>query len=244
VFGITVATHPVLLYTVMALVNGLYLSSHNALRGLPRVAIYGNFFRSALSIPLAIAINATAGQLLTAAGAAAISEVLQKWAAIISKTASDTVAAVIEGGADRYNNIHTRYREYRKKMGELFGIYAQLEMLYPETHTYQLLTHGKEVRQRINMEARDLERTISIHALDMLYFWLYQPRAQSAFKQLLKNIDEEERHLLVTSQFTLLRQREISQMFIDGLLGNDFARALSFYLSCYPDYLEAMKKNM
>jgi hypothetical protein len=52
----------------------------------------------------------------------------------------------------------------------------------------------------------------------------------------------EERQLLITSQFTLLRQREISQMFIDGLLGNDFGRALSFYLSRHPDYLEAMKK--
>jgi hypothetical protein len=31
-------------------------------------------------------------------------------------------------------------------------------------------------------------------------------------------------------------------MFIDGLLGNDFGRALSFYLSRHPDYLEAMKK--
>jgi len=31
-------------------------------------------------------------------------------------------------------------------------------------------------------------------------------------------------------------------MLIDGVLGNDFAKALSFYLSSYPEYLEAMKK--
>lgn len=241
-FAITVASHPVLLYTLMALVNGLYLSSHNALRGFPRAAVYGNFFRSALSIPIAVAINFAAGHFLAAAGVAVVADVLQKWAAIISKAASDIVAAVIEGSVDRYNNIRTRYRDYRKKMSELFDIYAQLELLYPETHTYDLLTHAKDSRQRANMEARDLERIISVHALDMLYFWMYQPRAQTAFKQLLKNINEEERHLMITSQFTLLRQREISQMFIDGLLGNDFARALSFYLWRYPDYLEAIKK--
>lgn len=240
--GITVASHPVLLYTIMALVNGLYLSSHNALRGLPRPAVYGNFFRSALSIPLAIGLNAVAGQLLTAAGATAVNETLQKWAAIISKGASDTVAALIEGGADRYNNIHSRYREYRRKMAQLFDIYAQLEMLFPEDRAYELLTHKKELRRQTNMEARDLERIICVHALDMLYFWFYQPRARSAFKQLIKRTDEEERHLLITAQFTLSRQRDISQMFIDGLLGNDFAKALSFYLSRHPDYLEEMKR--
>jgi hypothetical protein len=30
-------------------------------------------------------------------------------------------------------------------------------------------------------------------------------------------------------------------MFIDGVLGKDFARALSFYLSRSPEYLEVMK---
>jgi hypothetical protein len=105
-----------------------------------------------------------------------------------------------------------------------------------------LLEHPKSCRPNVTVEARDLERIITIHALDLLYFWMYQPRARSALDQLLKTINEEERHLLVTSQFTLMRQRDISQMFIDGVLGDDFAKALSFYLSSYPHYLEAMKR--
>ncbi|KJS29983.1 MAG: hypothetical protein VR64_18285 [Desulfatitalea sp. BRH_c12] len=241
-FAITTATHPVLLYTIMALINGVYLSAHNAFRGLPRAAIYGNFFRSALSIPIAVAINFAAGHFLAAAGVAAVTDALQKWAAIISKTASDMVAGIIEGTADRYNNIRTRFRDYRKKLAELLGIYAQLELLYPETSAYELLEHPKSCRPNVTVEARDLERIITIHALDLLYFWMYQPRARSALDQLLKTINEEERHLLVTSQFTLMRQRDISQMFIDGVLGDDFAKALSFYLSSYPHYLEAMKR--
>ncbi len=240
--GITIATQPVVLYTAMALVNGLYLSTHNALRGLPRAAVFGNFFRSALSIPVAVAINMVAGHALSIAGAAPVTDILQKWAAIISKAASDLMAGIIEGTADRHHNIRTRFRDYRYKLSELLAIYAQLELLFPEASAYDLMAPSKRMRQRVNREARDLEKIITIHALDLLYFWMYQPRAHSALDQLLKNINEEERHLLITSQLTLLRQRDISQMFIDGVLGDDFARALSFYLSRYPEYLEAMKR--
>ena len=241
-FGITIATNPMLLYTIMALTNGLYLSTHNAFRGLPKAAIYGNFFRSALSIPIAIALNLAVGSLLATAGVMNINDILQKWAAVISKAASDTMAGIIEGAADRYNNIRTRYREYKKKLSELMDIYTQLELLYPETTAYELLEEPQKYRMAANREARDLETTISIHALDLLYFWNYQPRARSALNRLLKTINEEERNLLITSQYTLLRQRDISQMFIDGVVGKDFARPLAFYLSHYPEYLETMKR--
>ena len=241
-FGITTTTQPVALYTAMALTNGVYLSSHNAFRGLPRGAVLGNFFRSVLSIPIAILLNLVLGSLLTYGGVAAVDLVLQKWAAVISKTASDMVAGIIEGAADRVKNIQIRSREYRKKLSALLGIYAQLELLFPESRTVELLEKPAQHQERINAEAQDLERIIMIHALDLLYFWLYQPRARSAFKQLLGTLTEEERHILITAQSTLLRQREISQMFIDGVLGQDFARALSFYLTCYPDYLKTLQQ--
>ncbi|MBT8340968.1 MAG: hypothetical protein HKP58_03270, partial [Desulfatitalea sp.] len=148
--GITIATHPIVLYTLMAVVNGLYLSTHNALRGLPKAAVYGNFFRSALSIPVALLINLAVGQLLTAAGALNITDVLQKWAAIISKTASDFMAGIIEGTADRHQNIRLRYRDYRNKMADLMDIYARLELLYPETETYPLLDPSDTRRRSTN----------------------------------------------------------------------------------------------
>jgi hypothetical protein len=81
-----------------------------------------------------------------------------------------------------------------------------------------------------------------VHALDMLYFWMYQPRARTALMRLLNTISEEDRQLMVASQFALDRNREISQMFIDGILGKDFSRALSFYLSRSPEYIEVMKR--
>jgi len=242
IFDVTTATQPVLLYSVMAAANGVYLSSHNSFRGLPKAAIFGNFFRSIMSIPIAILINFVAGSIMTVYGAEAAAGILQKWAAIISKTASDIVAGIIEGTADRYANIRTRFREYRKKLSDLMAIYAQIELLFPETKTLELLENTAKIQEKANAEAQVMEKIICIHALDALYFWMYQPRARSAISHLMNSISEEERHIWVTSQFTLLRQKEISQMFINGVLGPDFARALSFYLSRYPEYLEDMKR--
>lgn len=241
-FHVTTATHPLLLYAVMALVNGIYLSSHNALRGLPRGAIWGNFFRSVLSIPIALLINTAAGGLLAAAGVEAVAAELQKWAAIISKTASDLVAGVIEGAADRFNNLRMRSREYQQKLSSLLDIYCQLELLFPETRVLEVLENQESFQNNINNEVRDLEKIIAIHALDLLYFWMYQPRGRDALNQLLNTTGEEERQIWITAQFTLLRQREISQMFIDGVLGDDFAKALAFYLSRSPEYMEAIKR--
>ncbi len=242
VFGINAGSQPVLLYTFMALANGIYLSSHNILRGLPKGAVYGNFFRSILSIPIALGFNMVIGSILGAAGVSGASLVLQKWAAIISKTASDVVASIIEGLADRHKNIQARLREYTIKFAQLFDIYAQLELLYPEVQTFKILDYSANPRHRANAEARDLEKIIMIHALDLLYFWMYQPRARMALRQYLGTLTEDERQILVSSQFTLQRYREISQLFIDGILGLNFQRPLSFYLSRYESYLEEVKR--
>ncbi|MFZ0242738.1 MAG: hypothetical protein WAL90_13930 [Desulfobacterales bacterium] len=239
---ITTTTHPYMLYTIMALANGIYLSSHNALRGFPRAVLVGNFFRSVLSIPIAILFNSAAAAVLAAGGVTGIDAILQKWAAIISKAASDFIAGIIEGLSDRFTNIRLRYRDYRKKLADLLRVYAQLEILFPETGTRDILSRPGRLAARDNAEARDLEKIIMIHVLDMLYFWMYQPRARTALLRLIETISEEERQILVISQFALDRNREISQMFIDGVLGKDFARALSFYLSRSPEYLEVMKR--
>ncbi|NNF97969.1 MAG: hypothetical protein HKM93_01190 [Desulfobacteraceae bacterium] len=239
--NITTATHPLLLYSCIALANGIYLSSHNAFRGLPKGAVYGNFFRSILSIPIAIALNTAAAALLSMAGAVAVDNILQKWAAVISKAASDIVAAVIEGTADRYNNIQMRLRAYKNKFRDLIDVYAQLELCYPDVESHRVLEYASHSREKACAEAQDLEKIIMIHALDLLYFWMYQPRARVAMKEFLSSLSEDERHILVSSQFTLLRHREVSQMFIDEMLGKNFPKPLSFYLSRHEEYLEAVK---
>jgi hypothetical protein len=240
-FGINTGSNPWLLYTCMALANGVYLSAHNLFRGLPKGAVYGNFFRSILSIPVAIAINALAGSLLASSGRVEIAAELQKWAAIISKTGSDIVAGFIEGMADRHRNIQARLRDYKGKFGQLFDVYAQLELLYPDVQTFAVLQHAGRTQRKVGLEARDLEKIIMIHSLDLLYFWMYQPRARTALQRFIQTLSEDERHILASSQFTLQRTREVSQLFIDGILGDNFPRPLSFYLSRHAEYLEAIK---
>ena len=241
-FGINTATDPVMLYTVMALTNGIYISTHNAWRGLPKGAIFGNLFRTVVSIPLAVAFNAAVGGILILFEVGGVAAVLQKWAAIISKAASDCVAGVIEGLADRYSNIRLRTQDYEIKLAQLFDIYAQLELLFPEADVLKMLESPKEFMRTISAEARDLEKIIIINALDLLYFWMYQPRARSVLCSFLRTMSHEERQILVRSQSVLRRKREISQLFVDGIVGKRFSDALSFYLSRSNEYLDAIEK--
>ena len=241
--GITTATDPTVLYAVMALANGLYLSGHNAFRGLPRGAIFGNFFRSVLSIPLAIVFNAVAGSILQGAQVSAVNDVLQKWAAIISKAASDCVAGMIEGFADRYENIRMRTTDYAIKIREVFGIYAHLELMFPQTDVLDLLRSPGRFLQAVKTEAQDIVWISIINALDLLYFWMYQPRARSVLKFSIRKMSEEERKIFFRSQLILQRDREISQLFLDGIIGKNFSRGLSFYLDHHKEYLDNLKRS-
>ncbi|KPA16995.1 conserved hypothetical protein, membrane, partial [Candidatus Magnetomorum sp. HK-1] len=244
--NITTANHPYELYSIMALANGLYLSSHNAFRGLPKGAIIGNFFRSILSIPLAIVYSFGAEAIFGMIGIANVEVILQKSAAIISKAASDTVAGMIEGTADRYHNIKVRLNDYQDRLRQLFNVYSSLEMMFPDKKPLELLKSPKDVRSTQNAEALDLGKIILISSLDMLYFWMYQPRARSAIRQLVASLSEEERTIFFKSQEILEWQKTISLLFVNGFIGQNFSRGLAFYLNRSKEYLDAMRdlKNL
>ncbi len=241
VFGVTVSTGPVVLYSVMALTNGIYISTHNAFRGLQKGAIFGNFFRTILSIPLAVGFNAVIGGILAGFEVPGINLILQKWAAIISKAASDCVAGLIEGLTDRYQNIRIRLRDYHSKLSQLFETYSHMEILFPESDVLKMLESPEKFICTIHNEASDLEKIIIINALDLLYIWMYQPRAQSALQMVVKEMSEDERQIFVRMHSVLERNREISQLFVDGVVGKNFSRGLSFYLDRAPGYLNTIK---
>ncbi|MBF0451797.1 MAG: hypothetical protein HQK75_13925 [Candidatus Magnetomorum sp.] len=240
--NITTANHPYALYSIMALANGLYLSSHNAFRGLPKGAIIGNFFRSILSIPLAIVYSAGAETLFGMVGMAHVDDVLQKSAAIISKAASDTIAGMIEGTADRYHNIKMRIADYQERLRQLFNVYSSLEMMFPEKQPLELLKDPEQVVKSHNSEALDLGKIILITALDMLYFWMYQPRARSTIRQLIASLSEEERIIFFKSQQILGWKKDISLLLVNGFVGQNFASALAFYLGRSNEYLDAVAR--
>ncbi len=240
--GITVATDPILLYSVMGLANGIYISGHNIFRGLPKAAAAGNFFRSILAIPLAVLLNILIGLVLQFTGIPDTAVILQKWAAIISKFASDCVAAVIEGLADRQANIQARLAAYRNKISQLFGVFARLEVHFPEEDVLEMLQSPKMTMETLNYEAREQEKFIIVNALDLMYFWLYQPRARKALTIIFQQMTEEEWLIFYRSQLVLKRYREISQFFVDGLVGKKFSSPLSFYLERSEQYLLDLKK--
>ncbi len=240
-FDVTIATHPVLLYVIMAMVNGIYLTSHNLFRGLPKEAAYGNFFRSVFSIPVAFLLNAVIGGILTLCGDADVNGVLQSWAAVISKASSDCVAGFIEGFADRAKNVRNRLSDYRQKLNQFLDCYARLEILFPEADAYEILENPGKWLSEAGPETRDQIVILIINALDLLYFWMYQPRARTAFDSLLRRMEPDERRILVKAQSVLKMEREISQMFIDGIAGRNFSRPLAFYLNESQAYLQAVK---
>lgn len=241
-FGITVGTSPIALYSIMALVNGIYIAGHNWFRNLPRAAIVGNFFRSALSIPLAIVINMALGGGLGLAGVAAVEGVLQQWAAVISKTASDCMACLIEGCADRYRNLSLRIGDYRAKFARMFRIHAKFELIFPEKRVSELLHSPKQFSRSVkNGQRRLLDETI-VNALDLMYFWAYQPRARDAMTILMRGMSDEERDLIMGLQGVLSLDKEISKIFLDGLVGRDFSGALSFYLANHQRYLDELSR--
>lgn len=237
-FGITTSTDPLALFAVMAMANGIYLASHNLFRGLPRSAAVGNLFRSVLSIPLALGINQSLAWFLGEAGIADPEASLQPFAAIVSKLASDCVAAVIEGLADRAKHMRMRFRDYREKFKQLYDTYTMLELLHPNEDVAKLLETPKEFMSTLGSQRRDLDKIVIVNALDFLYFWMYQPRARTVLTRAMRAMSQEERRVFLLSQYVLLREKEISRLFIDGLVGKKFAPALSFYLSYARRYLD------
>lgn len=240
--GVTAESSPVALYAAMALVNGLYLAGHNLLRGLPRTAAMGNLFRTVLSIPVALLLNQMIGLTLAATGVSATGVILQNWAAIISKLASDIVAGFIEGFADRAVNIRGRFADYETKMKQLFDIYARLELQHPEERVMQLLESPERFVSAASREEESKNLAVFVNALDLMYFWMYQPRARHVLQQLLRGMSTDERKVFILSQYVLQREREISQLFLDGLVGKNFSRALAFYLDHWRDYLDDLQR--
>jgi hypothetical protein len=240
--GLNVANEPVLVYSLLAAANGLYICSHNIFRGLPRSAAIGNLFRSALAIPVSVLYNMLLALGLGMLGTADITGILTHGAAIISKCASDTVAAWIEGFADRQNNRRMRRWDIEGKLKQLFASYAQLELLFPEKDALAMLANPEELLANIRQSGSDLDKELIIHALDMMHFWLYQPRSQDVLRDAIHDMSYEERIILLRLQLVLSRERDVAQLFVNGLVGRNFARPLAFYLDEHSEYMQALAR--
>jgi len=165
---------------------------------------------------------------------------MQLWAAIISKIASDLIAALIEGTADRQYNFANRRIDYSEKLAQVYDVYGRLETTFPEQDVLVLLEQPKELFRILLEKNPNLHKDMVINSLDLLYFWMYQPRAQVVLIQKLKSMTPDEKQFLLQSQNVLKRKRAVSEMLLDGLVGKRFELALAFYLSFADPYLQAL----
>ncbi len=241
-FHLSPIHHDVLIFSIISLVNGFYIAGHNYLRGFQREVIIANIFRSIFAIPVALAYNEGLALLLHMVGTADPQSILFSMAAITSKVASDTVAGIIEGMADRNSNMRLRLWDYRIKLHKVFSLYGRLELLYPEQDVSDMLKEPSEFLARLDQEHRPLKLALITNALDLMYFWFYQPRAAHALEKITQDLSGAERLALLRSQRVLEPEKDVCQLLVDGLAGRDFARALSFYLDRRRDYLRAMEK--
>ena len=237
--GLGVREHPLLAFTVLNVVNGLYIAGHNVFRGFPRAASVGNLFRSVLAIPVSGFFNMTLVAALALAGVADPMQYVAACAAIVSKTASDVVAALIEGYADSRNNRRMRRWDYAGKLAQLRDCHARLELLLAEEKTELLVGRRGGLRGMGGRQGARIERTLIICALDLMYFWYYQPRAQEVFASLMRHMDQEKRMTTARLQLVLCRRLEIGGMLVDGgLVGRRFKAPLTFYLANSRGYLK------
>ena len=240
--GVTVDGNPTLVFTVLNIVNGFYIFAHNVFRGFPKEAAIGNLFRSALAIPVSSLYDFLMYEGMLGIGVENPELYLVPSAAVISKMASDTVAALIEGYADSQVNLRMRRWDYKSKVSNVFACYTRLELLFPQEEALIKLARPGGLEGRGGARGRELERAFIINALDLMYFWFYQPRAQDAFRLMVRNMPEADRNVLARAQLVLTREREISQMLVDGLLGRNFSRPLAFFLDKRKQYLRSLTR--
>lgn len=240
--GITVDKAPLLVFSIIALANGLYISSHNIFRGFPKTAVVGNLFRSVLAIPVAMVYNFVLAMIIPILTGGPAAAVLVPAAAIVSKFASDTVAGVIESIADRQNNYRLRTSDFKMGVKGLFDCFTKLELEFPKNDILSLLSNPSEFINMISMKSKAMEIQCIVISLDLMYIWYYQPCARYAFMSELRKMSAEERLVFVRFQQTLSQYQEVSRLFLDGMLGQKFSKALSFYLENYKDYLQAIEE--
>lgn len=248
--GVTPETNQWLFYAVMSAVNGAYIVAHNVYRGFPASAVVGNIFRSALAIPVAVVFNQIAALILLKIFGFEPALLIQM-SSITSKLASDAVAGVIEGLADRGVNIQARLVDYQVKLNHLFNTFTRLELLLPEDEgvlsSLALAREGAGRKSDGPEAARreaglDLEHELAIDALDLMYFWFYLPRARQVLRHLLRDMNPEERDIFFRTQYILKREKEVTMLLINGVLGPNFAKPLAFYLAETDNYFKDLKK--
>ena len=106
----------------------------------------------------------------------------------------------------------------------------------------ELLKGHKSFVRLSGLKRSNLVNLFYINALDMMYIWMRQPQAVTAMRELMERATPEERGVFLKTQEILYREKSITKLFLNGLVGSNFSRALAFYLHYYRHYLEELRQ--
>lgn len=244
--GLTADNSPVIVFVVIAAVNGVYIAAQMLFRGLPPKSAYTNSVRNIVAIPLVLVYNSAFGAFLSLIGlsAEAVGTIITNMATVVSKTASDTMGGLIGGYFDRKNMLRLRFNDYHNKLRKLDECQIRLELLFPYEDSLHVLLNPVKLLTSTRKSVRELGKALSLHALDLMYFWYYQPLAILAAKRITRRLSDQERFAFVRFQFILEAHEQISQFILSGVLGKKFQWALSFYLDTSSRYLTQIRSRL
>jgi hypothetical protein len=238
-FHITSAEYPFLVFFILVFTCGIFKILTHVIRGLSAKNIFIDILCTLLSFPVALFYHLIFTK---------ISFILYNNAlffvpfdVFIVKLASDTVIGIINGLLDKEQNLRRRTIDYQKRLHESLNIYSRLEVLFPEKDVLSLLSTPDVLLDKLEHVAPQLKLDLIINALDLMYFWFYQPRANHALLRRMRRFSKSERLVIFRMQQVLVQERQISQLMVDGLVGKNFAAPLSFYLARSEEYLNQMK---
>ncbi len=163
---------------------------------------------------------------------------LETTSAIVSKLASDSVAAIIEGYADQKNIFRLRHWDYVTKLDDAFNTYVSIDLAFPQEETNDILVRPRILLKKLDTINPKLKEEVIINALDFMYFWYYRPRSRQECMYHLRKMSNEERRVFGLLQMVLLQEKDVSQLFVDGIVGRNFGPSLAFYLEKHKDYVK------
>lgn len=240
--GLTAATDPVVVFLVIAAVNGIYLMSHNLYRGLPRAGAFANLGRSLSAAPVAVLYNAVLWWILRFAEVPNAEAWLIAASTLVAKTASDTAAAIIEGYFDRQATARLRLREIGEVMSDLFARQAALELCFPQQTSGELLRRPAELFGSTRPEVRRIAEEIAIHCLDLMYFHFHQPLAPQSLRLYARRLQPEDRAFLLEAQNLLTLEDDIALLLAGDAFGMPSKAAYGFYRNHHRRYREILPK--
>jgi hypothetical protein len=214
--------------------------SHNLYRGLPTAGAYANLGRNLAAVPIALLYNFLLLSILRFFDVANIDAVIAATTTLVSKTASDTAAAMIEGYFDRQTTLKLRMRDFGDVLSRLLDCRAALELSFPRSTSGELLRRPEQLYESDLPEVRRLTDEITIHCLDLMYFHFYQPLAAQTLRRYAERMSAGDRRFVLEAQSLLQHGDYACRLFIGGVFGNNFKAALAFYLSWHETYRRAL----